>query len=109
MNANSRIPVCGLVSQYSATEPPVGPDRLSWLMGQILRKKIKMQGFIIFDSFGYLYPEFAKHMQAWLKDGKVKYREEVIDGLEKAPAAFISLLKGENLGKRVIKVGNEEA
>ena len=73
-------------------------------MGQILRKKIKMQGFIIFDSFGHLYPEFAKQMEAWLNDGKVKYREEVIDGLEKAPEAFIGLLKGKNFGKRVIKV-----
>lgn len=106
LNANARIPVCGLASQYNATEPPAGPDRLSWLMGQILRKKIKMQGFIIFDSFGHLYPEFAKQMEAWLKDGKVKYREEVIDGLEKAPTAFIGLLKGENFGKLVIKVAD---
>ena len=104
LNPFARIPVCGLVSQYNATEQPAGPDRLSWLMGQILRKKVKIQGFIIFDSFGHLYPEFAKQMEAWLNDGKVKYREEVIDGLEKAPEAFIGLLKGKNFGKRVIKV-----
>jgi NADPH-dependent curcumin reductase CurA len=104
LNSFARIPVCGLVSQYNSTQPPAGPDRLSWLMGQILRKKIRMQGFIIFDSFGQLYPEFAKHMEAWLKDGKIKYREEVIDGLEKAPKAFIGLLKGENFGKLVIRV-----
>ena len=106
LNNFARIPVCGLVSQYNATQAHAGPDRLSWLFGQILRKKIKIQGFIIFDNFGHLYPEFAKHMEAWLKDGKIKYREEVIDGLEKAPLALIGLLKGENFGKRVIKVGN---
>ena len=104
LNNLARIPVCGLVSQYNATELPAGPDRLSWLVGQILRKKIKMQGFIVFDNFGHLYPEFAKHMEAWLMNGKIKYREEVIEGLEKAPAAFIGLLKGENFGKLVIKI-----
>jgi NADPH-dependent curcumin reductase CurA len=95
LNLHSRVPVCGLVSQYNATELPAGPDRMNWLMGQILRKKIRMQGFIIFDSFGHLYPEFAKEMGGWVESGKMKYREEIIDGLENAPAAFIGLLKGE--------------
>jgi NADPH-dependent curcumin reductase CurA len=105
LNPHARVPVCGLVSQYNATELPAGPDRMSWLMGQILRKKIRMQGFIIFDTFGHLYPEFAKEMGDWVASGKIKYREEIIDGLENAPAAFIGLLKGENFGKRVIRVG----
>lgn len=105
LNANARMPVCGLVSQYNATKLPDGPDRMNWLMGQILRKKIKVQGFIIFDDFGHLYPEFAKEMSAWIEGGKIKYREEIIDGLENAPDAFIGLLKGENFGKRVIRVG----
>lgn len=105
LNPNARVPVCGLVSQYNATALPEGPDRMSWLMGQILRKKIKVQGFIIFDDFGHLYPEFAKDMSTWIESGKIKYREEIIDGLENAPEAFIGLLKGENFGKRVIRVG----
>lgn len=105
LNPNARVPVCGLVSQYNATELPAGPDRLNWLMGQILRKKIRMQGFIIFDTFGHLYPEFAKEMGGWVASGKIKYREEIIDDLENAPEAFIGLLKGENFGKRVIRVG----
>ncbi|MDX2482690.1 MAG: NADP-dependent oxidoreductase [Pseudodonghicola sp.] len=104
LNANARIPLCGLVSQYNATELPAGPDRMNWLMGQILRKKVKVQGFIIFDDFGHLYPEFAAQMGAWIEAGKVKYREEIIDGLESAPDAFVGLLKGENFGKRVIRV-----
>ena len=106
LNSNARIPVCGLVSQYNATELPDGPDRMNWLMGQILHKKIKVQGFIIFDDFGHLYPNFAKEMGAWVESSKVKYREEIIDGLGNAPEAFIGLLNGENFGKRVIRVGN---
>lgn len=106
LNPNARVPVCGLVSQYNATELPDGPDRMGWLMGQILRKKIKVQGFIIFDDFGHLYPDSAKEMGAWIESGKIKYREEIIDGLESAPEAFIGLLKGENFGKRVIRVGS---
>ena len=104
LNTNARIPLCGLVSQYNATELPPGPDRMNWLMGQMLRKRILMQGFIIFDDFGHLYPEFAQEMAGWVESGKILYREDVIDGLENAPAAFIGLLKGENFGKRVIRV-----
>ncbi|MHA6645542.1 NADP-dependent oxidoreductase [Mesorhizobium sp. A623] len=105
LNPHARVPVCGLVSQYNATELPAGPDRMSWLMGQILRKKIRMQGFIIFDTFSHLYPEFAREMGGWVASGKIKYREEIIDGLENAPEAFIGLLTGKNFGKRVIRVG----
>lgn len=108
LNDHARVPVCGLVSQYNATKLPDGPDRLNWLMGLILRKKLKMQGFIIFDSFGSLYPEFARQMSDWIEAGKIKYREEVIDGLENAPEAFIGLLRGDNFGKRVIRVGQKE-
>jgi hypothetical protein len=106
LNANARVPVCGLISQYNATELPAGPDRLNWMMGQILSKKIKVQGFIIFDTFGHLYPEFASEMAGWIAAGKIKYREEIIDGLENAPSAFIGLLRGKNFGKRVIRVGH---
>lgn len=105
LNPNARMPVCGIVSQYNLTELPAGPDRMNWLMGQILRKKIKVQGFIIFDDFPHLYPEFAAQMGPWIESGKIKYREEMIDGLENAPAALIGLLNGENFGKRVIRVG----
>lgn len=81
---------------------------MNWLMGQILRKKIKVQGFIIFDDFGHLYPDFAKDMGAWIESGQIKYREEIIDGLENALEAFIGLLNGENFGKRVIRVGQKK-
>ncbi len=105
LNTGARVPVCGLVSQYNATSLPEGPDRMSYLMGQILRKRITMRGFIIFEDFGPLYPEFAAEMREWLKAGKIHYREDIIDGLEKAPAAFIGMLDGDNFGKCVIRVG----
>jgi NADPH-dependent curcumin reductase CurA len=105
LNPNARIPVCGLVSQYNATELPEGPDRMNWLMGLILRKKIKMQGFIIFDDFAPLYPKFAAEMSGWLKAGKIHYREQIVDGLEQAPTTFMGMLNGDNFGKCVIRVG----
>ena len=108
LNTGARVPVCGLVSQYNATSLPEGPDRLGYLMGQILRKRITMRGFIIFEDFGSLYPEFAAEMGGWLKAGKIHYREDIIDGLEQAPAAFIGMLDGKNFGKCVIRVGPSE-
>ncbi len=102
LNTSARIPVCGLISQYNATSLPEGPDRLNLLMGIILRKRMTLRGFIVFDDFGHLYPEFSKKMAQWVKNGDIQYREEVISGLEQAPAAFIGLLRGEAFGKRVI-------
>jgi NADPH-dependent curcumin reductase CurA len=106
LNTGARVPVCGLISQYNATSLPDGPDRLSLLMGTLLVKRIKMQGFIIFDDYGDRYPEFAKDMGQWLGEGKIQYREQIVDGLENMTTAFIGLLKGENFGKVVIKVNN---
>ena len=109
LNTGARVPLCGLVSQYNATSLPGGPDRLPWLMGQILRKRLTVRGFIIFQDFGPLYPQFAKTMHNWLSAGKMQYREEMIEGLEQAPQAFIGLLRGENFGKRVIHLGPAKA
>jgi len=72
----------------------------------VLRKRMTMRGFIVFDDFGYLYPEFAKQMGDWVTQGKIKYREEMITGLDQAPAAFVGLLKGEAFGKRVVKLND---
>ncbi len=108
LNSRARIPLCGLVSQYNDTHLPDGPDRTGWLMGQILRKRITVQGFIVFDDFGPRYPEFAAAMQGWIADGKIIYREDAVDGLENAPEAFVGMLRGDNFGKRVIRVGDSD-
>lgn len=107
LNASARIPVCGLISQYNATSLPDGPDRMNLLLGTILRKRMTMRGFIVFDDFGHLYPQFAKQMGDWVAQGKIQYREEMILGLEQAPAAFAGLLRGEAFGKRVIKLSDQ--
>lgn len=104
LNTGARVPVCGLISQYNATSLPEGPDRLSMLMGTILVKRIKMQGFIIFDDYADSYNEFAADMTAWLQDGKVKYKEQVVEGLDNTAEAFMGLLEGKNFGKLVVKV-----
>ncbi|PYE83755.1 NADP-dependent oxidoreductase [Pseudoroseicyclus aestuarii] len=108
LNTAARVPVCGLISQYNATALPDGPDRMGWLMGLILRQRLTMRGFIVFDDFGHLYGDFAREMTGWVEEGRIAYREEVIEGLEQAPEAFVGLLKGEAFGKRVIQVGPEE-
>lgn len=104
LNPKARIPLCGLVSQYNATALPAGPDRMSSLMGMLLVKRIKMQGFIIFDDYGHRYNEFAQDMTQWLSAGKMQYREQIVQGLDNAPTAFMGLLEGKNFGKLVIEV-----
>ncbi|WP_028024201.1 NADP-dependent oxidoreductase [Enterovibrio calviensis] len=106
LNTGARIPVCGMISQYNATALPEGPDRMGMLMATLLIKRIKMQGFIIFDDYGHRYNEFAADMTKWLTEGKMRYKEQVIDGLDKAPEAFMGLLEGKNFGKLVIKVAD---
>ena len=103
LNTGARIPLCGLISQYNATELPAGPDRMSMLMAQLLIKRIKMQGFIIFDDYAHRYGEFAAEMGQWLAEGKIHYREHLVEGLENAPQAFIGLLEGKNFGKLVVQ------
>jgi alcohol dehydrogenase len=106
LNAFARIPVCGIVSWYNLPGLPEGPDMAPVIMGTILRMKVKMQGFIIFDSFGAKdYADFRQDMTGWLQDGKVKYREQVIEGLEAAPSGLMDLLVGKSFGKMVVRVG----
>jgi NADPH-dependent curcumin reductase CurA len=77
-------------------------------MGTILIKRLKVQGFIIFDDYGHRYEEFAKNMFQWLSTGQIKYREHLVDGLESAPEAFIGMLEGKNFGKLVIRVNDKQ-
>ena len=105
LNTLARVPLCGLIAQYNLTSLPEGPDRLPLLMRTLLTKRINMRGFIIFDDYGHRYPEFARDMSAWLAEGRIKYREHRVEGLENAPQAFVDLLEGRNFGKLVIRVG----
>jgi len=106
LNTKARIPVCGLIADYNATGLPDGPDRLGLLARTILTKRIRMQGFIIFDDYGPRYGEFHDQMRSWLDEGKIKFREDIVEGLENAPQAFIGLLEGKNFGKLIIHVAD---
>ena len=99
MNAFSRIAVCGLISQYNVTEP-YGVKTFA----SILANRIKVQGFIVSDRME-LWAKALPELIGWVASGKIKYRESVAQGLENAPKAFIGLLKGENFGKQLVKLG----
>nr|WP_319484142.1 NADP-dependent oxidoreductase [uncultured Cohaesibacter sp.] len=105
LNSGARIPLCGVIAQYNSTELPEGPDMSGAMMASFLKSRVTVRGFIVFQDFGHLYPEFAADMTRWVKEGRIKYREHLVEGLENAPAAFLDLLEGRNFGKMVIKVG----
>ncbi|RIK89038.1 MAG: NADP-dependent oxidoreductase [Hyphomicrobiales bacterium] len=104
MNVHGRIPLCGLVAAYNATSLPQGPDRMPLLQRALLVKRIRMQGFIISDHYASDYAAFAREMGEWVAQGRVKIREDMVEGLENAPRAFAGMLEGENFGKVVVKI-----
>ena len=106
LNAHARIPVCGLVAQYNATDLPEGKDRLSMLTGLILSRRLTIKGFIIFEEYGDHYPEFLETMSKWVESGDVKTKEYIAEGLDNAPDAFVRMLNGDNFGKTVVKVAD---
>ena len=103
LNTFARIPVCGLVSGYSATDLPPGPDRIPLLMRAVLSKRLHLQGFIVWD-FADQEAEFLREVGGWLREGSIVHREDIVDGLENAPTAFAGLLKGRNFGKLLVRI-----
>ncbi len=97
-NPFARIPLCGMVSQYNAVER-YGVQNLMMAVGM----RIKLQGFIVSDHLAR-WPEALKELTRGVRDGRIKYRETVTEGLQNAPRAFIGLLKGENFGKQLVKL-----
>lgn len=99
-----RIAACGAIEQYNVTDPPPGPNNLVLVVGLSLT----IRGFIVSNYFDML-PQFLADMAAWKKAGKMKWKETIVEGIEKAPEAFIGLFKGENFGKMLVKIGPENA
>ena len=103
LNRGARIPLCGLIAWYNLEKLPTGVDRTPQLLLMALRQRVKIQGFIVFDHYQRLRA-FQADMSGWMREGRVKYREQVIEGLENAPRGLIGLLQGENFGKLVVRV-----
>jgi NADPH-dependent curcumin reductase len=103
LNKGARIPLCGLVAWYNLEKLPAGVDRTPQLLFTVLKQRLKIQGFIVFDHYDR-FGAFRKDMSGWLREGRVKYREEVIVGLENAPQGLMGQLEGKNFGKLVVRV-----
>lgn len=95
-----RIVACGSIALYNEAEPPPGPRNLF----QVVTKRLLMQGYIISDHFDE-FPEFLAKAGEWVRDGRLRYRETIVEGIENAPRAFIGLFTGENVGKMLVQVG----
>lgn len=97
-----RLPVCGLIAHYNATELPAGPDHVPSLMHNILTKRLTFRGFIVSD-FAAQFPQFLADVVPWLKQGRIKYREreDIADGLRNASRELIGLLGGRFLRRRL--------
>lgn len=104
LNSFARVPVCGLVSQYNGAASD-SADRLPVLMRQVLSRSLTIRGFIQ-TEFAAKRPDFQREMGQWVAERKVRYREDVVDGLDAAPAAFAGLLEGKNFGKLLVKLAD---
>ena len=99
INVHARVVICGQIEQYNATRPPRGP-RFLW---QLIVKRARVEGLLVFD-FADRFAEGQRQIAAWIREGKIKYRETIAVGLESAPRAFIGLFHGENLGKQLVRL-----
>jgi NADPH-dependent curcumin reductase CurA len=104
LNARARIPLCGLIATYNGDPAAECKYRTAQVMTTLLKKRIRVQGFIIFEDYKENFGTFRQQMQKWYEAGKIKYREDVVNGLENAPEAFMGLLQGKNFGKLVVRV-----
>ncbi|HYZ34522.1 MAG TPA: NADP-dependent oxidoreductase [Crenalkalicoccus sp.] len=94
-----RLVMCGMIAEYNDTQPAPGPNLMA-----TVRKRLRIQGFIVSDSGWQRYGEFRRQMLGWIAEGRMAWREDVVEGLRRAPEAFIGLLQGKNFGKLVVAV-----
>jgi NADPH-dependent curcumin reductase CurA len=99
LNMRGRIAICGLIAQYNATEPTPGPHN----MAKVLQNRLRIEGFLVGDHYD-LQPQFVQEVGGWLAEGKLHYRETVVEGIENNLEAFFGLLRGENTGKMLVKL-----
>jgi NADPH-dependent curcumin reductase len=99
LNDFARVTICGLVAEYN-DKPPPGPE-----LHSLLTRRISVRGFVILDYVARTQ-EYLDQMTPWVREGKIKYREHIVDGLENAPGAFIGMLNGKNFGKQIVRIAN---
>ncbi|GGZ74156.1 NADP-dependent oxidoreductase [Streptomyces echinoruber] len=99
LNLRGRVAVCGMISQYNTTEPVPGPRN----MVKILQNRLRVEGFIVGDHYD-LQPQFVQEVGAWIRSGELKYRETVVEGVENTLEAFLGVLRGDNIGKMVVRL-----
>lgn len=99
INVGARIAICGQISQYNAAKPEVGPR----LLGMLIVKRARVEGFLVSD-YAARFPEGLEHLTRWVREGRLKYRESIVEGIENAPKAFIGMLQGQNIGKQLVKI-----
>ncbi|HKF09401.1 MAG TPA: NADP-dependent oxidoreductase, partial [Xanthobacteraceae bacterium] len=95
---------CGLIAQYNAAGPTAGQNLLPATMREVLTKSLTLRGYINYEFAAEHYPAFLRTVGAAITDGRIRYREDITDGLENAPAAFIGMLEGRNFGKALVRV-----
>ncbi|QMS88012.1 NADP-dependent oxidoreductase [Nostoc edaphicum CCNP1411] len=101
INLGARIPLVGLISEYNATSTTPGPNLMPLLI-----KRALIKGFLVGD-YQHRFNDFLRDITGWLQSGQLKYKEDVVVGLENAPGAFIGLLRGDNFGKLIVKVNDD--
>ncbi|MEU7977412.1 NADP-dependent oxidoreductase [Micromonospora sp. NPDC049081] len=99
MNLHGRAAICGMIAQYNSAEPPAAPRNLALVIG----KRLTLRGFLVGDH-GDLREQFVTEVAGWLREGRLSYDETIVDGLDNAPEAFLGLLRGENLGKMLVRL-----
>ena len=98
LRLRARIVIVGLIDQYNATKAPPGPN-----LRALLVYRARIEGFLVYDHWGH-FDAFERDMRTWLREGKLRYREDIVDGLENAPRALIGMLRGDNFGKLIVRV-----
>jgi NADPH-dependent curcumin reductase CurA len=106
LNTFARVPVCGLIAQYNGMAAPDGEmDRLALTMREILSRSLTLRGFINYEFADAHHDEFLRVVSQGMREGRIRYREDFVDGLANAPAAFLGMLEGRNFGKLIVRVG----
>lgn len=107
LNLFARVPVCGLAANYNSTGLPEGPDRSQELLQTVLNQSLTIRGFIQTEFQSTLFEDFLRDMGAWVREGRIAYREDITEGLDNAPETFIGMLSGKNFGKTIVKVAED--